>query len=1069
MKTRCLLHVSRAHFFWILSLAVGVLLVGPPLTGTAPDKKDRGERHNREKGFYEARAFQDGKPIPVNVYDRAFEQWRKIPRASHGGVRKQKTTASGSEAVTTLNAVMWTPIGPSPVQQGSSQVNGRVSAIAVNPNNANVIYQGSSGGGVWKTVDGGATWTPLTDQQPSLGTGEPSSVAIDPNNTDILYVGTSGRFVLNISKGILKSTDGGGSWIVLGSNFPANNTGNADNLFAGQNISTIIVDPANGSALYLAASNGLFRSTDTGQNWTLGAPAASVGNDSQSLVLDTSSPTASRILFAGINGSGVFRSNNSAQNWTQVLSSATAAVASNLPVPPAGGSGPFIGKVVVTLAPPTSPPNSSGVQVIYAAVEAQTFDSLGNTAADVTLILRSTDQGANWNFQSSQGGSQGGYDLEMGVDPASPGNGTTDIIYLGLVGQFRSADSGVNFANVSNGQHVDEHSLWTFFRPPSGSTFVFDGNDGGIWRSTDDGAHWTGTGLAGAPTTINAGGLQTTLFYNLDVRKDGTASVSEGSLQDNGTVRTTGGLAWTDTRGGDGWDFGFDTAAPNQAYHSGGFYSSPSCTRVFRSNDSGATWPTAISDGNIPAAELDCAIFGGIQVHAVNVDPNNAGFVYVSGANSLFQTTDGGTTFRNLNNFGNRLGEVAVARTNSNNVVAGVRSQVWVSTNALASTVGPPSGVTFTNITRNLPGRDVTRVAFDPNDPTVIYATVSGFGTAAQPRNVFRTTIGGTAWTDISVPVAIPHNALALDGGTSPTTIYVGNDLGVLRSVDGGASWSVVDDLDLPNVPVTDLAINQQAGVLRAATFGRGVFELNISSRADLSITKMDSPDPVITGQNLTYTIVVTNSGPDTAMDVSLSDTLPAGVTFVAGSAGCSEAGGVVTCDLADVAAGDAVEITIIVEVDCALADGAILTNTVSVTAATPDPTQANNSATEQTTVSNPPPMITGVSANPSVLWPPNHKLVNVTVNYNVTDNCPLPPNSCTLSVTSNEPINGTGDGNTSPDWIILDAHHVQLRSERAGKGNGRTYTSTITCTDSGGSSSSQSVAVSVPHDKGRK
>jgi hypothetical protein len=103
------------------------------------------------------------------------------------------------------------------------------------------------------------------------------------------------------------------------------------------------------------------------------------------------------------------------------------------------------------------------------------------------------------------------------------------------------------------------------------------------------------------------------------------------------------------------------------------------------------------------------------------------------------------------------------------------------------------------------------------------------------------------------------------------------------------------------------------------------------------------------------------------------------------------------------------------------------------------------------------------------VLWPPNHKLVNVTVNYNVTDNCPLPPNSCTLSVTSNEPINGTGDGNTSPDWIVLDDHHVLLRAERAGNGNGRIYTVGITCVDSGGNSSSKSVPVSVPHDQGKK
>jgi Subtilase family/HYR domain len=115
------------------------------------------------------------------------------------------------------------------------------------------------------------------------------------------------------------------------------------------------------------------------------------------------------------------------------------------------------------------------------------------------------------------------------------------------------------------------------------------------------------------------------------------------------------------------------------------------------------------------------------------------------------------------------------------------------------------------------------------------------------------------------------------------------------------------------------------------------------------------------------------------------------------------------------------------------------------------------------------PPKITGASVDQPVLWPPNHKLVNVSVNYEVTDNCPLPPNSCTLSVTSNEPLNGTGDGNTSPDWIILDAHHVQLRAERAGNGNGRIYTITITCIDSSGNSSSQSVEVNVPHDQGRR
>ena len=109
-------------------------------------------------------------------------------------------------------------------------------------------------------------------------------------------------------------------------------------------------------------------------------------------------------------------------------------------------------------------------------------------------------------------------------------------------------------------------------------------------------------------------------------------------------------------------------------------------------------------------------------------------------------------------------------------------------------------------------------------------------------------------------------------------------------------------------------------------------------------------------------------------------------------------------------------------------------------------------------------PTISQVSANPATLWPPNHKMIDVTINYDVTDDCDQSSAiACTLGVTSNEPIEGTGDGDTAPDWEIVDAHHVRLRAERAGNGNGRIYTITITCVDSGGNSSSQTVTVSVP------
>ena len=113
-----------------------------------------------------------------------------------------------------------------------------------------------------------------------------------------------------------------------------------------------------------------------------------------------------------------------------------------------------------------------------------------------------------------------------------------------------------------------------------------------------------------------------------------------------------------------------------------------------------------------------------------------------------------------------------------------------------------------------------------------------------------------------------------------------------------------------------------------------------------------------------------------------------------------------------------------------------------------------------------PAPVVSGVSATPDILWPPNHQFVDVTINYSVTEPC---PNTCVLTVSSNQPINGTGDGNTSPDWQVIDAHHVLLRAERDGNASDRIYSITITCTnDTNKLSTTKTVRVSVPHDQGK-
>jgi len=713
-----------------------------------------------------------------------------------------------------LNGGVWIPIGPSPMSESSVQDNGLVTTIAVNPNNSNVLFLGTAQGGVWRSADGGNTWTPIFDQQPSLGIGEPAGIAIDPANTDNIYVGTSSRdgsaepdTIGQPAAGLFKSTDGGSSWIALGSGYPAGNTGNASQ-FGNQTINVIIVDPASG-VLYLGSTNGVFTSTDAGLNWT---QATGLNGDTRSLALDLSTPVNARIVHAGVSSQGVFRSKNGGASFSQVLSATTPAVKTAL------GVGGAFSRVIVALAPPTSPANVNGVQVLYVALGG----TYNGPPPDPIGVFLSKDQGATWTQQASaslSGTTYGGYAVDMAVDPASPGDGNNDILLYGCQNQFKSTDSGATFSGINVG-HVDTHT-WTMVPQSGGAkTVVYCGCDGGVDVSTDGGSSWS---------SRNTGGLQTGLFYNLAIKPDATASVTVGALQDNEVQTTKGasGRAWNATFGGDGWDVAYDGASPPILYGAAG----GPATSIYTSANDGATF-----SGNV-TPPWTAADTGGFNLTQIAADPSASGILYASGLQNLWQLRSG--SWRIIATLGTP-GNVDVAPTNGNNVVIAAGTQVWVSTNALAATVGLPTGVTFTNITRNLPGRNVTRAVFDPVDPTILYAVVAGFGPGLAGDNVFRTTVGAISWTNISPVLNVPCGAIAVDGTTTPTTLYVGTDLGVIRSVDGGASWSVLDDIHFPVVAVFDLAFNAKAGVLRAATYGRGVFEFGKPAGGAIAVSLED-------------------------------------------------------------------------------------------------------------------------------------------------------------------------------------------------------------------------------------
>jgi uncharacterized repeat protein (TIGR01451 family) len=237
---------------------------------------------------------------------------------------------------------------------------------------------------------------------------------------------------------------------------------------------------------------------------------------------------------------------------------------------------------------------------------------------------------------------------------------------------------------------------------------------------------------------------------------------------------------------------------------------------------------------------------------------------------------------------------------------------------------------------------------------------------------------------------------------------------------------------------------------------------------ADLTIVAAAAPVPVLTGSNVVYTLKVTNLHSGAATNVVVSDNLPSTTLFVSCSATgggvCGGSGNNRTVTFASIPGGATATISLIATVDCPVPNGASISNTASVSSTPPDADLTNNSASVAVTASNPPPVISGISVDKPALWPPNHEMVNVTVNYVATDNCGV--DTCVLSVSSNEAVDGTGDGDTSPDWIIVDAHHVQLRAERDGNGTGRIYTISITCTDTANNSTVRTATVLVPHNQ---
>ena len=680
----------------------------------------------------------------------------------------------------------WVPLGPQPLNTQGPQglVSGRITAEAVNPTNSNDLWVGGAAGGVWNSLNGGHLWNPKTDQQRTLAVG---SLAVDPNQPNTIYVGT-GEANFNADAywgiGVLKSTNHGATWTRLGGN-----------IFGGLGVGRIAVDPANSQILLLSAildnfpgpkgknnsgNVGIWRSTNGGITWmqVLSGSPASPGTD---VVFDPANPG---IAFAGLGGnttaSGIYKSTDSGQTWT-LLSSGV----------PTGSS---IQRVSLGIS-------SSGSNV-YAV--------LGDSAGDLlgSAIYVSTNTGATWTAKNVSGVPgmvdddtlhQWFYDNYAAVDPT---DSTGNTAYVGGVDIWQTTDGGTTWKNLTHATtggpvHSDQHALT--FRSRTSSSYYL-GNDGGVWSGTKTGTF----------TDLNAGGLNITQFYSGSIGEVGPHAQLYAGAQDNGEDQYPGTPSrvaqWKEVLVGDGGYTAVDYT--NNAI----VYQDRINLNINKSTDGGATWSIATTGIN-PADPVNF-------IAPLVISPSNHNELF-AGTNRVYRTTNGATSWAPISpalDGSVEINAIAVAPSNDSVIYVGYNDgKVFVTTNGGTSwTGGPVPGST---------GGFVRGLAVDPGNPSIVYVSFADFATSAG-HHVFKSTNGGTTWTDISTSLPnIPFSSILIFSEDGEQDILVGSDVGIFGTENGGSSWARIGH-GLPNVPIDQVFMNLSGTKIFVATHGRGMWVL---------------------------------------------------------------------------------------------------------------------------------------------------------------------------------------------------------------------------------------------------
>ncbi len=690
---------------------------------------------------------------------------------------------------------------------GPALTSGRVADIAVNPERPAEFWVAAASGGVWKTTSGGVTFEPVFDGEGSYSIG---CITVDPKNPSVVWVGTgenNSQRSVSFGDGVYRSTDGGVSWTRMG-------------LERSEHIAKIVIDPRDSDVVWVASQGplwndggdrGLYRSTDGGATWELVldiSPRTGVTD----VILDPRDPDVvyaaayqrRRHVWTLINGgpeSAIYKSTDGGTTWRKLTNGLPKDV--------------DLGRIGLAMAP-------SDPDVLYAIVEA---------ARDEGGVFRSTDRGETWEKRSDHMSASPQYYNELVVDPKDPGR-----VYSMDTFMHVSEDGGATWRKVPEKlKHVDNHALWI---DPEDTRHLIAGCDGGVYQSWDRGATWQ-----------FAANLPITQFYRVAVDTSEPFYFVYGGTQDNATL---GGPArtinetgitngdWFVTVFGDGFRPAVDPEDPDivySEYQYGGLvrydrrtgemvdiqpqpapgepplrwnWDSPllisphshtrlyfAAQRVFRSDDRGDTWKAISPDLTRQLDRNALPVMGKVwsvdavarnastsqygNIVSMSESPLVEGLIYVGTDDGLLQVTeDGGATWRRVDTF------------------PGVPQKAYVSA-----------------------------VEASRHDPGTVYVAFDNHKMGDSTPYLMVSRDRGRTFTSIAANLEAPHYVHDVaEDHVDPKLLFVGTELGLWFSTDGGGSWVQLKG-GLPTVAVMDIAIQERENDLVLATFGRGFYILD--------------------------------------------------------------------------------------------------------------------------------------------------------------------------------------------------------------------------------------------------